>query len=158
MTGSEQPQQSDPTLRSVELHRESKGTYTATNVRGGSIRIGSGEGDDFTPVELLLAAIAACSAIDVDFITGKRSEPTTFSATSSGHKIADEHGNRLTELLLDFDVSFPDDEGGRRAEDVLRRSIKQSHDRLCTVGRTVELGTPIIAALRGEAIAPEVAG
>ena len=35
------------------------------------IHIGTGEGADH-PVELLLAAIAGCSAVDVDFITGKR--------------------------------------------------------------------------------------
>jgi uncharacterized OsmC-like protein len=144
----------DPTARSVQLDRTAKGSYTATNVRGGTISIGSGEGDDFTPVELLLAAVAACSAIDVDFITGKRAEPTTFRATSSGHKVSGDQGNRLSDVQLDFDVRFGDDEGGRKAEDVLRRSIKQSHDRLCTVGRTVELETPVSATLRGEPIAP----
>ncbi|HEY9290163.1 MAG TPA: OsmC family protein [Microlunatus sp.] len=146
-------QTSKDSLRSVSLARTAKGSYTATNVRGGTLDIGSGQGDDFTPVELLLAAIAACSAIDVDFITAKRSEPDTFSASCSGHKIVDEHGNRLVDLLLDFDISFPDDEGGRQATDVLRRSIKQSHDRLCTVGRTVETGAQITAALHGESVA-----
>lgn len=140
------------TERRVSIERVAQGSYTATNVRGGTLSVGSGGGEDFTPVELLLTAIAACSAVDVDFITGKRSEPETFTATTSGHKTADEKGNRLTDLLLDFDVSFPDDEGGRKAEAVLRRSIEQSHDRLCTVGRTVEVGTPITAALRGEPV------
>lgn len=140
-------------LRTVSLHQQESGRYVATNVRGGSITIGSGADDDFTPVELLLAAIAGCSAIDVELITGKRSEPETFAATASGNKINDRLGNRLTDLLLDFDISFPDDEGGRQATDVLERAIRQSHDRLCTVGRTVETGTPITAALRGRPIA-----
>ena len=139
--------------RSVTLHRQEKGRYVATNVRGGTVTIGSGADDDFTPVELLLAAIAGCSAVDVDFITGKRSEPETFAATASGTKINDELGNRLIDLLLDFDVSFPDDEGGRRAGEVLERSIRQSHDRLCTVGRTVETGPTITTALRDRTIA-----
>lgn len=125
----------------------------ATNVRGGTITFGSGTDNDFTPVELLLAAIAGCSAIDVDFITGKRSEPDTFAATASGNKINDELGNRLTDLLLDFNVTFPADEGGRQATDVLERSIRQSHDRLCTVGRTVETGPSITAALHGRPVA-----
>jgi uncharacterized OsmC-like protein len=138
--------------RSVSLRRQQKGHYLATNARGGTISIGTGDDDDFTPVELLLAAIAGCSAVDVDFITGKRAEPQTFAATSSGMKTDDELGHRLTDLLLDFDVSFADDEGGRQAEAVLERAIKQSHDRLCTVGRTIEAGTPIAAALRGRRI------
>jgi len=140
-------------LRTLSLHRQQKGRYLATNVRGGTIRIGSGTDDDFTPVELLLAAIAGCSAVDVDFITGKRSEPETFAATASGTKINDELGNRLVDLLLDFDVSFGDDEGGRQATEVLERSIRQSHDRLCTVGRTIETGPTITAALRGRTVA-----
>lgn len=138
--------------RSVSLHREALGKYVATNVRGGTISIGTGSDDDFTPVELLLAAIAGCSAIDVDYITAKRSEPTTFAATASGTKINDELGNRLVDLLLDFDVNFPGDEGGAQATVVLDRAIRQSHDRLCTVGRTVETGPSITAALRGRAI------
>lgn len=145
--------QNTDNLRTVTLHRQEKGRYIATNVRGGTVSIGSGTNDDFTPVELLLAAIAACSAVDVDFITGKRSEPETFAATASGTKINDEFGNRLIDLLLDFDVSFPDDEGGRQATDVLERSIRQSHDRLCTVGRTVETGSTITTALRGRTVA-----
>lgn len=140
-------------LRTVTLHRQGSGHYIATNVRGGTITIGTGADDDFTPVELLLAAIAGCSAVDVDLITGKRSEPETFAATASGNKINDSLGNRLVDLLLDFDVSFPDDEGGRQANDVLERAIRQSHDRLCTVGRTVETGPPITAALHGRTIA-----
>jgi len=60
-----------------------------------------------------------------------------------GDKVRDEHGNRLTNLVLTFDIEFPDDEAGRAAYDVLPRAVRQSHDRLCTVSRTVELGTPV---------------
>lgn len=140
-------------LRSVSLHRTEKGRYVATNTRGGTISVGTGTDEDFSPVELLLAAIAACSAIDVDFITAKRSEPASFAATASGNKVNDELGNRLVDLVLDFDVSFPNDSGGQAATHVLERAIRQSHDRLCTVGRTVETGTPIKAALRGTQVA-----
>ena len=139
------------TERSVELERQSKGRYLATNVRGGTLPIGSGEDDTFTPVELLLAAIAACSAIDVDFITSKRSEPDSFGARARGDKGKDAaQGNVMTDLEIDFDVDFPDDEDGRRAEGVLERAVRQSHDRLCTVSRTVESGTAVAPLLRGK--------
>ncbi len=66
----------DPeTLRSIDLSRIGDGRYEATNRRGGVLPVGSGDGTDFTPVELLLVAIAGCSAIDVDLITGKRATP-----------------------------------------------------------------------------------
>lgn len=140
------------TTRSVELTRSDQGHYVATNSRGDSITIGTGQDDTFTPVELLLAAIAGCSAADVDFITGKRAEPTAFEVTSSGDKIADEQGNRMTNLALDFGIEFAADESGDRARDALERSIKQSHDRLCTVGRTVQADSPIAYRLAGRTV------
>jgi putative redox protein len=137
---------SDDKHRSVQVTRLGSGSYQATNPRGGTLLFGAGGSEDaFTPVELLLAAIAGCSAIDVDLITGKRAEPTRFGATITGTKIRDEQGNRLTDLTLTFDVAFPDDDAGRAAAEVLPRAVRQSHDRLCTVSRTVEVGTPIDA-------------
>ena len=120
-----------------------EGRYKATNARGGVLPVGSGGDPDFTPVELLLAALAGCSAIDVDLITGKRAGAVSFDVVAEGHKIRDDQGNRLTDLRLTFDVRFPEGEDGDRAREVLARSIAQSRDRLCTVGRTVQVGAPI---------------
>jgi uncharacterized OsmC-like protein len=145
-------------LRRVSLERTSKGRMLARNERGSSLAIGMGEDCDFTPVELLLVAIAGCTAIDVDLITGKRSAPEDFTVDASGVKIRDQHGNRLVELGLDFRVRFPDTDAGRAAEDVLARAIAASHDRLCTVTRTVEVASPVTAKLRGERLAgPQLA-
>ena len=135
---------SDDTLRSIDLTRLAKGRYEATNSRGGRLVLGQGGTDEsFSPVELLLVAIAGCGVIDVDFITSKRAEPTRLDVRMTGDKIRDDQGNRLTNLRLSFDVEFPDTEGGRAAYDVLPRAVQQSHDRLCTVSRTVEVGTPV---------------
>ena len=138
----------DEPLRSIEMSRLAKGRYVATNARGGQLVIGQGD-ESFSPVELLLVAIAGCSAIDVDYIVGKRAEPTRFDLRMSGDKIRDEQGNRMTDLTLTFDIAFPDDEGGRAAYDVLPRAVQQSHDRLCTVSRTVEVGSPIATRIEG---------
>lgn len=132
--------------RSVSMERVSKGVYEVTNVRGGAIRIGGGDGEEFTPVELLLTAIAGCSAVDVDFITSKRAEPESFVATASGEKLRDDAGNHLGDLQVRFSVTFPEGEAGDRAREMLPKAIAMSHDRLCTVSRTVELGTPIDTA------------
>jgi uncharacterized OsmC-like protein len=133
----------DPNLRSVDLTRIGDTRYKATNGRGGVLPIGSGDDPDFTPVELLLAAIAGCSAIDVDLITGKRADPVSFDVHAEGTKVRDEHGNHLTGLHVTFDVRFPAGEGGDRARGVLTSAIEKSRDRLCTVGRTVQVGAPI---------------
>src|SRR4051795_581684 len=109
---------SDDTLRQMDLTQIGEGRYKAVNVRGGVLPIGSGDDPDFTPVELLLAALAGCSAIDVDLITGKRAAATSFAVTAEGEKIRDDQGNRLTDLRLTFDVRFPEGEDGDRAREV----------------------------------------
>ncbi|MGQ5261956.1 OsmC family protein [Micromonospora sp. ZYX-F-536] len=135
---------SDDTFRSVEIERTSVGNYVARNVRGGSMSMGTGEDASFTPVELLLAAIGGCTAIDVDHITSRRAEPTRFSVAVTGDKIRDEAGgNRMQNLTVEFTVTFPAGADGDRAREALPRSLQQSHERLCTVSRTVELGTPV---------------
>ncbi|GHJ54076.1 osmotically inducible protein C [Nonomuraea sp. TT08I-71] len=135
---------SEDTFRSVEIERTSVGNYVARNVRGGSLPMGTGEDGTFTPVELLLAAIGGCTAIDVDHITSRRAEPTRFAVEVTGDKIRDEAGgNRMQNLKVEFTVTFPAGADGDRAREALPRSLQQSHDRLCTVSRTVELGTPV---------------
>jgi uncharacterized OsmC-like protein len=136
----------DDTLRSVRFERTENSKYLVHNVRGGTMLVGSGgETDtDFTPVELLLAAIGACSAIDVDVVVSRRAEPTEFSAVVRGDKIRDpEQGNRMENLAVEFTIKFPAGEAGDKAREALPRAVKMSHDRLCTVSRTVELGTPV---------------
>ena len=129
--------------RSISMERVSKGVFEVTNVRGGTMRIGGGDDTDFTPVELLLTAIAGCSAVDVDFITVKRAEPESFTVTAEGDKLRDENGNHLGDVKVRFSVSFPEGESGDAARDMLPKAIAMSHDRLCTVSRTVVIGTPI---------------
>ena len=135
--------------RSISMERVEKGVFEVTNVRGGTMRIGGGDSPDFTPVELLLTAIAGCSAVDVDFITVKRAEPETFQVVATGEKVRDDDGNHLQNLRVRFSVTFPEGEAGDRAREMLPKAITMSHDRLCTVSRTVVLGTPIDAAAEG---------
>lgn len=133
----------DDSLRSVTIERTDLGRYLVSNVRGGSMAIGTGEDADFTPVELLLAAIGGCTAADVDYITSKRASPLAFSVRASGDKVRDADGNRLENLTVEFTVRFPDGAAGDAAREMLPTAVQKSHDRLCTVSRTVERGTPV---------------
>ena len=134
----------DDTLRSVEIERTGGERYVARNVRGGSITMGTGGDESFTPVELLLAAIGGCTAVDVDLITSRRAEPTEFVVKVTGDKIRDDAGgNRMANLRVEFAVTFPEGAAGDAAREAVPRSVRMSHDRLCTVARTVELGTPV---------------
>jgi putative redox protein len=133
----------DTSRRTVVVERTGSGRFRVANERGGHVVIGTGGDDDFTPTELLLAAIGGCTAIDVDVLTARRSEPDAFAVTVDATKVRDEDGNRLTDIEVTFHITFPDDAGGAEARGVLPEVVRRSHDRLCTVGRTVEVGTPI---------------
>ena len=139
---------SENSERSVTVERTATGHYVATNARGGTIAFGTGPDDEFTPVELLLAALGGCTAFDVDLATSRHAEPSAFTVEVTGNKVDDELGNRLTDLAVTFTVAFPDGEGAERARTILPRAVKTSHDRLCTVSRTVEIGTPVTATVK----------
>jgi putative redox protein len=129
--------------RHVAVERIENGRFSLRNDRGGKITIGTGGDADFTPTELLLAAIGGCTAIDVDIFTSRRSEPDRFAIAVDATKIRDGGGNRLTDVGVTFDLAFPTGPDGDAARNVLPDAVQRSHDRLCTVGRTVELSTPV---------------
>jgi putative redox protein len=131
------------THREITVERIASGVFTATNSRGGQLEFGTGSGTDFTPTELLLAAIGGCTAIDVDILTSRRAEPESFEIQVGAEKIRDADGNRLTHIEVTFRIAFPAGGQGDEARAILSDVVKKSHDRLCTVGRTVEIGTPI---------------
>ena len=133
----------DSAHRGVRLERIENSRYIATNDRGGQISIGHGPGTDFTPVDLLLAGIAGCTAIDVDILTSRRAEPDAFEILVDAEKVRDGAGNHLTDIVVTFRIKFPAGEQGDNARALLPDAVKKSHDRLCTVSRTVELGTPV---------------
>ncbi len=137
----------DSVHRSVRLERVENSKYIVTNDRGGQMRIGTADGTDFSPVELLLAGIGGCTAIDVDILTSRRAEPDAFEVAVGAEKIRDENGNHLTDIVVTFRVRFPEGEQGDKARALLPDAVRKSHDRLCTVSRTVELGTPITARI-----------
>lgn len=131
------------TFRYIDLAKIGEGRYKAVNKRGGVLPVGSGDDPDFTPVELLLTALAGCGAIDVDLITGKRAPASSFQVRATGDKVRDEGGNHLTNLRVTFDITWPEGEDGDRAREVLPRTLAQVRDRLCTVSRTVAIGEPV---------------
>jgi putative redox protein len=138
---------SKDTFRYVELARQRKARYVATNRRGGTVEIGEGDDGTFTPTELLLTALAACTAMDVDYIVGKRAEAESGWLRSSAHKVRDEGGNHLVDIELAVDLRYPEGEAGDAARDVLPMALQRSNDRLCTVGRTIQIATPVKVSL-----------
>lgn len=131
------------THRRVSIERLDEGIYLARNARGLTLRFGSRDPEGFSPVELLLTAIAGCSAVDVDVVTGRRSPADSFTAQVDADVVRDQNGNVLRDIRLTFRVLFPEGPDGDAARQVLPRIVRTSHERTCTVSRTIEAGVPI---------------
>jgi putative redox protein len=131
------------THRSLTVERVAAGRFTAMNSRGGRIGFGTGNDEEFTPTELLLVALGGCTAIDVDILTSRRAEPDTFEISVAADKVRDEGGNHLANIEITYRLTFPAGADGDAARAVLPEAVRRSHEQLCTVGRTVELPTPV---------------
>lgn len=137
-----QDRSADPAYRAVSLERLKEKKYRATNSAGVTLDFGQAEGL-FTPVDLLLAAIAGCSAIDVDVVTSRRSSPEEFQVDASALKINEDGAVRLEDVEVRFAVRFPDDAKGQQATKLVDRLMQLSHEKDCTVSRTVENATRV---------------
>lgn len=138
--------------RSVTLGRTGPGRYRAVNARG--VELDFGHDDSlFSPVELLLAAIGGCSSIDVDSVTSRRTEPDSFQVEVSGDYTVDDAGaHKVEDVVLDFHLRFPDTAEGRAAGALVDRLVKLSHDKDCTVSRTVQFPTAVTSRVDGRRV------
>lgn len=134
-------------LRSVTVNRLDTGIYEARNPRGATLRFGSKAGDDFTPVELLLAALAGCAAVDVDVVTSRRAEPESFTVEVTAKSTHGTSGNALEDVTAAFTLRFPDSGGAEVSRALAARALTISHERTCTVSRTIETAVPVTMTL-----------
>jgi putative redox protein len=97
----------------------------------------SAVGGDFeaaTPMEIMLEAAAACSAIDVVAMLKKRKKTITdFNIEVNGVK-REEHPNIYTKVHMKYTLVSPDTE-----ESELERAISLSQDKYCSVSATIKL-------------------
>jgi len=130
-------------MTTVTITRTALGQYVATNEAGTQLAYGEAEGQ-FSSVELLLAALGGCTGIDVDSITSRHGEPQAFEITVAADKVSTpEAGNRLENVTVTFRLAFPDGEPGDAAREVLPSAAQKSHDRTCTICRSLELPTSV---------------
>lgn len=142
----------EESIRSVHITRTGTQTFRVKNRRGAILDIGEGQNMDFTPIELLLAALGGCNAVVVDALT-KRAEPELFEVSVEGFKTkSDDGGTQMENIEVVFAVRFADDDMGKKMTERLPEAIERSHSTLCTVGRTVEAGAPIKVGLSNLAI------
>ena len=130
------------TINRIELDR-----YTATNEDGATIEFGRGEGL-LTPIQLLLVGLGGCTGMDVDHLTSRRAEPESFEIEVSAEKAKDAEGrNVLEDVEVTFRLRFAAGPDGDAAREALPQAVARSHDRLCTVGQTLEQATPVATVI-----------
>ena len=114
----------------VDLTRLDTALYRATNSAGASIEFGSGEG--------------LLSPVDVDVVTSRRAEPESFDVHVEGDRVNEDGASRLSEVRVGFNLSFPDTSEGNQARELVDNLIRISHEKDCTVSRTVENPTRVL--------------
>jgi len=81
--------------------------------------------------------------IDVDIMTSRRAEPVSFDVVAGADYHKDDTGNVLKNLSLTFDLTFPDGPDGDKARDRVASAVQHSHDKSCTVSRTIEANSKV---------------
>ena len=69
--------------------------------------------------------------------------PEVFEVLASALRLNEDGAVRLDDVEVDFDVRFPEDEQGAKAQKMVDRLIQLSEQKDCTVSRTVEHPTNV---------------
>jgi putative redox protein len=98
-------------------------------------------GTDITPLETLLASLAACSGNSLAFLLRKSQQPLDgVEVNVHGHR-RDEHPTILTDIELEFVVHGTEVEPA-----AVERAIKMSEEHLCPVWCMLKDGTSITSS------------
>ena len=110
------------------------GTVTAVNRHGATITIDANGERGFTPVEMLLAALGSCGAVDMVELMRKQRAPVTPLAV----EVEGEKGEHAMEWLrVTYRPPAPVDQVK------LERARSKTAEDLCTVSRTLVRSCPV---------------
>jgi len=107
-----------------------------------------------TPKELVLIALGACAAFDVEGVLRKRRADVRSLTLELDADVAEEHPRVFTEVRITFRV-----EGEAPAADV-ERAVRLSQEKYCSVSAMLRAAIPIRwrALVNGEEVASGVEG
>lgn len=123
----------------VTVERTADGDYVARNSRGTELRIAGAGGPEFSPVELLLAALGGCNIVTVEPLTAQRGHRLpTLKATVEAEK---ERPAKLVSVTLTYEVEMPP--GDEKAREVFEKVAERVHHRYCTVSQALRDEIPV---------------
>lgn len=103
---------------------------------------GGGADTAATPMQVVLAGLAACAGVDVVSILERMRQPLAELAVTARAERADDHPRVFTEIKLVFAAT------GAVDASKLERAVRLSHDKYCSVaamlGRTARITTEVV--------------
>jgi len=131
-------------IKKINLQWEKNYQLVAKNEKGLSIRFDAspefgGEETALTPMETLLASLAACTSYDVLMILKKkRQNVTAYSVEATAERREDPPPKIFTKIHLNFLIT-----GKNVSPEAVKRSIDLSMDTYCSVGGMLKQVAPI---------------
>ena len=120
--------------RRLTMTANDDGTVTATNRHGQTLTIDHEGEHGLSPLELLLASLGSCSAVDLALLMRKQREPIT---PLEIEVIGEKDDARMQWLRVTYTVPAGTDAAK------LERARSRTADDLCTVSRTLASGCPV---------------
>lgn len=119
----------------VVLHQLSGHRFLGVNEQGDKVLVdGDQPSTGMRPMELLLAALAGCTAYDVVDIMNKKRQPlSTYRIETVGER-AEEHPRRYTHIVVTHYASGPNVN-----YDALLQAATLSHEKYCSVSASLNM-------------------
>jgi putative redox protein len=121
----------------VEMEWQGGMRYRGGRAGGPALVLDGASAAGPTPPDALVAALAACSAIDVTDYLEKRRTPATALAVSTRFSRAPSPPRRVTGAHLTFRVATDS------PLEHIQRAVQLSFDRYCSVANSLALDTPL---------------
>lgn len=120
--------------RHISLTCTDEHSVTATNRHGVALTIDAAGETGFSPLELMLAALGSCGAVDVAMLMRKQRDPIgTLTIDVDGEK----DDSRMTWLRVTY--RFDREHDDRKVD----RALTKTAGDLCTVSRTIRTSAPV---------------
>ena len=120
--------------------------YLAENEAGARILTGQSTDNSPTlgPMEMLLVALAGCTAIDViDILKKKQQMPLDFKIKVRGNQRTDVYPKAFTEFQIEYFLW-----GDSLQKTDVEHAIRLSEQKYCSVGGTLSKAGPILSSYR----------
>ena len=127
------------TIRTAVLEQIGESDFAASTGTGRQIEFGGVERGALSPVETVLTALGACTAMDVISIAGKKRQAIDAYRIHLRGDQRDEYPQVYTEIDVVHEVSGTD-----ISEAAIRRSIELSATKYCPVSAMLSAGATVV--------------